>query len=299
MKKIKKSFLILSACFVLVLGGRYFLTSAKSFNVEEDIKKSQFQQLKESIEYYVKDYSGNISVYIKDLKTGQTVAINEEHKIPAASIIKIPIMAAVYHLQNEEKDLLEKSLVYEKRHRCAGSGKLKFFPCKTKFQISNLIELMITESDNIATNIITEYIGLDKLNQIFVSELNLKNTNMQRYIMDLKLRDKGIENYTSAKDIGIMLERIYNRKLISQTASEEMLEILMKQKISDRIPKYLPKEIVVAHKTGLMRDSCHDAGIVFTSKGDFIVVVLTEQINITLAKNVIAEIAYKTYSVYQ
>ncbi len=78
-----------------------------------------------------------------------------------------------------------------------------------------------------------------------------------------------------------------------------MLTILMRQKIGDRITRYLPEEIVVAHKTGLMRDNCHDAGIVFTNNGDFIIVVLTEKVNLRLAKNVIGRIAYKTYSIYQ
>ncbi|MCX7956612.1 MAG: class A beta-lactamase-related serine hydrolase, partial [Endomicrobia bacterium] len=119
-----------------------------------------------------------------------------------------------------------------------------------------------------------------------------------RYVMDLVSRDKGIENYTTAEDIGMLLEKIYKKELISREYSTEMLLLLMKQKISDRIPKKLPKEVVVAHKTGLMRNVCHDTGIIYTKNGDFIICVLIENINCKLAKDIISEIAYKTYSLY-
>ena len=130
-------------------------------------------------------------------------------------------------------------------------------------------------------------------------DFGLKITNMDRSIMDLRARRKGIENYTTAREMGELLDKIYTGELVSKRASGEMLAILRNQQIADRIPKYLPKELVIAHKTGLMRNSCHDAGIVFTQNGDFIVVVLTEKIRAKTAKKLIAGIAYKAYSVYQ
>lgn len=301
MKIFKKNIpLFFSIVLVLSLLVKFFVyKTCPTIFVNLGLKKTQFDQLKKSVENFVKDYSGFVSVYIKDLNNGQTVLINENKKVPAASIIKIPIMSTIYYLNEIGKLSLEEELVYKKKHRCSGSGKIKFLPYHTKFKLKDLVKLMITESDNIATNIITERVGLVTLNHIFKETFGLKATNMNRYIMDLKLRDKGIENYTTAKEIGLMLENIYRGKLVSRNASLEMLKILMKQKATDRIPKYLPKEIVVAHKTGLMRDSCHDAGIVFTNKGNFVIVVLTQKLNTTIAKNVIAEIAYKTYSVYQ
>lgn len=301
MKNFKKNIVLFFCLLVItILFIEFFISQTYStiFDVVEP-RNSHFDQLQQSVENFVNNYSGLVCVYIKDLKNGKTIAINEEKPVPAASIIKIPIMAVVYYLNETGEISLDEKLCYEKRHRCSGSGKIKFLPYKTKFKLKDLVELMITESDNIATNIITERIGLTRLNYLFKETLGLKTTVMNRYIMDLKLRNRGIENYTTAKEVGEMLENIYRGKLISENSSVEMLKILMKQKISDRIPKYLPKEVVVAHKTGLMRDSCHDAGIVFTNKGDFVIVVLTQKLEPSIAKNVIAEIAYKTYSAYQ
>jgi len=72
-------------------------------------------------------------------------------------------------------------------------------------------------------------------------------------------------------------------------------------RMNDRIPKYLPIEIAIAHKTGLERDVCHDAGIVFTSKGDFIIVVLTKHANSTgaLSKEFIAKVSLYAYDYFK
>jgi len=68
--------------------------------------------------------------------------------------------------------------------------------------------------------------------------------------MDLKWRKAGIENYTTAEDMALLLEKIYNGDLVSKEASGHMLEILKRQKVNDRLPKGLPRDMVVAHKTG-------------------------------------------------
>jgi len=73
---------------------------------------------------------------------------------------------------------------------------------------------------------------------------------------------------------------------------------MLKQRICDRIPKKLPLQIAVAHKTGLMKDVCHDVGIVYTNNGDFVICVLTQNIKHSLAKEFIADVAYETYCLY-
>jgi beta-lactamase class A len=155
---------------------------------------------------------------------------------------------------------------------------------------------MITESDNTATNMLVDALGFGYINQQFV-EMGLKNTDLRRGVMDLKWRRKGIENYTTADDMAYLLEKIYNRELINPQASDEMLAILKRQKVNDRLPRRLPRaETVVAHKTGLLRGTVSDCGIVFTQEGDFIICVLTDDIkNFKTAKRFIANIAACTY----
>ncbi|MCM8791714.1 MAG: class A beta-lactamase-related serine hydrolase, partial [Candidatus Omnitrophica bacterium] len=128
-------------------------------------------------------------------------------------------------------------------------------------------------------------------------KLGLKNTNIDRKILDSKAKIKGLENFTSAKDIAYILEKIYKKELINKDISEKCLAFLKKQKIRDRIPKMLPSYISVAHKTGLENGGCHDAGIIFTKEGDFLICVLTQHNFKTnhSAKKFISKIAQKLY----
>jgi beta-lactamase class A len=94
-------------------------------------------------------------------------------------------------------------------------------------------------------------------------------------MMDFRARGRGVENYTTAADTALLLERTYRGELIDRHWSRRGMELLMRQKLRDRIPSALPPEVVVAHKTGLERHVCHDAGVIVTTNGDILVVVLT------------------------
>lgn len=292
----KKKYILISI-LVLVIIWVFFTSTFLSYTKHTNRKK-QYILLKTYFENYIHQYEDNIAIYIKDLSTGEEIKFNENKQFPSASLVKIPLMATVFYKVEKAELQLDEELTYFKRHRCSGSGRIKFFSPGKKFKLSQLVDLMITESDNVATNIITERIGLEEINRIIKEEFKLKHTNMDRYIMDLVSRNHGIENYTTAKEMGMLLEKIYHGKLVSKQASLSMLTLLMRQRISDRIPRYLPEEVVVAHKTGLMRDSCHDAGIVFTENGDFVIVVLTKNIKPSLAKNIIGNLAYKVWNTY-
>ena len=129
----------------------------------------------------------------------------------------------------------------------------------------------------------------------------MANTNLSRKMMDFSERRAGIENCTTADDIAYILDKIYHQELINNDISKKCLGLLKLQKIKDRIPAKLPPDTVVAHKTGLERGICHDAGIVFTDKGNFLICVLTRHKNKTsrLAKKFIAQISFLTYKYSQ
>jgi beta-lactamase class A len=137
---------------------------------------------------------------------------------------------------------------------------------------------------------------MDYLNKVF-SSWGLENTRLSRRVADFKLRNQGVENYTAAGDIALLLERIYQRKLVNREVSEKCLRVLKLQRVNDRIPKYLPAQIMVAHKTGLERNVCHDAGIIFDAKSDLLLCVLTRHThpNAAIAKDFIAQAALHAY----
>jgi beta-lactamase class A len=246
------------------------------------------------------DFNGEVGIFIKDLTSNWQIGINQDRLFPSASLVKIPIMAACFSAANEGKIKLNEVLIFKAQDRSLGSGKLKEAPTGTKLSINKLIELMISESDNTAANMLIKRLGFDYLNSCF-KRLRLNNTNICREMMDFKSRKAGRENFTTVSDLVSLLERIYHGRLINKFYSKMCLEYLKKQKIRDRIPAKLPPDTEIAHKTGLERGLCHDAGIVFVPGGDFLICVLTKHHHKTakLAKEFIAQIALKTYNYYR
>lgn len=262
-------------------------------------KKILYNKLHNEIRKTILAFDGEAGIYIKDMKTGVSVGLNEDKYFPSASIVKIPIMVCVFQAVEDGNLKFDQQLILKRTYKAKGAGKLKYFHAGRKFSVSELVELMITESDNTATNMLADALGFNYINWLLEKKYKLDITRMHRNVMDLKLRRRGIENYTTAKEIGLILEKIYRGKIVSKDASKEMLNILLKQTVNDRIPRYLPQEFSVAHKTGLLRGICHDAGIVFADKTDFVVCVLTSDFKSTkLAKKFIAEVAYRTYRCY-
>lgn len=262
-------------------------------------EKTQLQEkLQKEIIKSIKTFDGEVSVYIKDLKGDIEFCYNDEKLFPSASLVKLLIMASVFKAANDGVLNLNDEMTLLPKHKISGSGKLKNMRTGKKFTIEKLVYYMITESDNTATNMLTDRLGFTYINWV-IKQLGLKNTNFDRLIMDLKARDYyHIENYTTARDIGIFLTELYYGKIINKEASDKMIEILCQQKINDRIPRFLSKDYTIAHKTGYMKTLCHDAGIVFSSKGDFIICVLTSDFrNIKVAKKFIGNLAYKTVEI--
>jgi beta-lactamase class A len=173
-------------------------------------------------------------------------------------------------------------------------------PAGTPFSVERLIGLMIYDSDNTAANIITDLLGIDYLNSTFKS-FGLKNTELSRKIADYKMRDKGIENYTTAADMALLLEKIYRRELGNKNISNQCINIMKLTHTNDRIPRYLPADVMVAHKTGLENGVCHDAGIVFTRKGNFLICVLTRHANSNSlpSKRFIGRVSLSVYKYFE
>jgi len=244
-------------------------------------------------------FQGDAGIIIEDLNTGWQFSLNQDKLFPSASIVKIPIMAACFQAVYEGRLNLKEKMVLKLSNKTTGSGIIKNFASGTKIPVEELIEIMITQSDNTAANMLIERLGFEYLNDYFKIS-GLKHTNLSRKMMDFQDRKHGVENYTSASDISKLLGKLYHRKFINRQISEKCLAMLLRQKVNDRIPKKLPDDCPVAHKTGLEKNVCHDAGIVFTQQGDFLICVLTKSRSGTRqVKEFISNLALVIYQTYR
>ena len=297
----KKIILIIALSFALIPSGIFYYNAYRKDAAHKmeaiEARAASWARLKEYIRRATKGYKGDVAIVIKDLGMNWQIESNKDMPIPSASLVKIPVMMAYFCAAEEGKLKLSDTIELKQSDKTEGSGILKNACPGSDCKIEDLMRLMITQSDNTAANVLINRFGLDELNRYFV-KFGLKNTNLSRKMMDFKLRKEGVENYTTAGDMANILEELYSGRFVNQKVSKECLEMLSEQKINDRIPKKLPHDVIVAHKTGLENGVCHDVGIVYTPKGNFLICVLTKHEYTTArpTKRLISRLSLLTYN---
>ena len=244
-------------------------------------------------------YPGRVSVFLEDLKRDRAWSYRPDDLFPSASLIKVPIMAAVFEkIRRGEMTLLSR-LVLRRRHRAGGAGSLKWYRDGTQFTVMQILEKMIDESDNTATRIMIEAVGLEYLQEQF-PRMGLVYTGIYPEGLSLQSARVSHENHTTAREMAHLLQKIYRKEMVDPYASELMLDILKRQKSRARLAKGLPPGWRIAHKTGLLRGACHDAAIIFTPQGDYVLTVLTGQNRgYARAKRFITQMGSITYKYYR
>ncbi len=143
----------------------------------------------------------------------------------------------------------------------------------TKVSIYDLMYGMITASSNLATNILIELVGAKEVTAT-MRDLGAKNIEVLRGVEDLKAYDLGLNNSTTAKDLMLIMKAIADYSAGSKEDCDSMIKILKAQRFNEMIPRFLPKDVTVAHKTGSITGLHHDAAIVYLPDGRSYVLVL-------------------------
>ncbi|MEN6389282.1 MAG: serine hydrolase, partial [Syntrophomonas sp.] len=172
------------------------------------------------------------------------------------------------------------------------TGSLAGRPSGTSLTIRQLIELMITESDNTAANLLIDKLGFDYINNT-IQTLGCQDTVLQRKMMD---KSTGKENYTSVQDLILLLQSIYKGTCVSSSADQEMISILKKQKQRNLIPRSLPSGCVIANKAGNLPGIVNDAAIVFTKQGDYILCILSKKVDEKQANEIMPKLSKIIYT---
>jgi len=284
------------------LAGRFNPPDAelnRSKTVENPIKDAEWLTMASDLEKLARDYNGNVGIYLKDLNSDRTWEYNPDRLFPSASLIKVPIMVAVMEKVKRGELSLETQIKLTRRDRAGGSGSLKWVREGTKLSVMEIIYKMITESDNTATRMLIDYAGMDYFQRAF-EDLGLVRTRIYPEGLSLTSGPVARENYTTAREMTALMERIYRGEVVDRASSEFMLEVLKHNKSRSRLRKGLPLGWEIGHKTGLLRRSCHDVGIVFSPRGDYLISVLTSEVpDYSSAKNFISRVAKLTYKYYR
>lgn len=240
---------------------------------------------------------GSAAIWFEHLDTGDVVQVNAEEVFPAASVIKVPILVEAFRQAEEGQICLESLCSVHEALRVGGSGVLKELHAGIAVTLRDLLTLMIIVSDNTATNMVIDLLGIERVNAA-ARRLGLHQTVLRRKLMkgaffgspDYSL---ATDNTISASDVGRLLRLIAGGEAVSPAADAEMVSILQRQQVNDRLPLLLPPRTRVAHKTGELRTTRHDAGVVYGAGGPlYVLVVLTRDLrNPPAAARQIAELS--------
>lgn len=245
----------------------------------------------------VRHYDGDVGIYIKDLRAGRVYEYNADDAFASASLIKIPIMVATFQAIWEGRLTLNTRLQLKRQYRRDGSGDLKWSRNGSSFPLSRLIYAMMTKSDNTATAMVIDQLGYNYLNESF-QKFGLVTTRIHPDGMSLSSTlPASKDNYTTPREMGQLLEKLYRHELVNDGLSDLMLEIMKGADGNSRLKINLPSQWKLARKTGLLRKYCHDVGIVYTPQGEFVICVLTgHNRNYNKAKGFIASVGRTAYS---
>lgn len=262
--------LAIVACFAIP-------SCAQQTSQEKTVQeKEQFlwQKLEATIHETDRSLDGVLAVAILDLSTGQKYLFHADEVLPTASSIKIAILAEFYRQVQQGKFKFTDLYTLQQADLVGGSGIAEALtPGVTRLTLRDVAALMISVSDNSATNIIIDRIGMENVNALLDS-LGLTHTRLRRKMMDLKAAGEGRENIATPRELMTLLEDLYRGKVLNKTMTEDFFKLLSIHKES-YIPRELPEDVRVANKPGELEGVRNDSGIVFTGNRPYVISVMT------------------------
>ena len=242
------------------------------------------------IDRLVRALPGHIGVYALDTATGETYEHNADDPIEAASVIKLTVMAEAF--RQFEAGLLDPAspVIIRREDKLPSCGALTYLHDGLTVTALDLVTLMIILSDNTATNLLIDRLGMERINAM-IEGLGLTGTRLNRKLFMPELAKKGIRNYVTARDMGRLLEGLLRGTVVSGGASEAMLGILRDQRLNGKMPFFLHgRGVACAHKTGEDDGITHDVGVIYAQR-PVILCFLSEGTDVPMAERALQDIA--------
>ena len=228
-------------------------------------------------------YQGKMSVFADDLR-GHTVEVGADEEFETASTIKVFLLAALYLQAGRGKADLEAEIPYEASQYVDGSGMLRALGVGARLKVRDAATMMIICSDNIATNMLIDYLGLSTINAC-IRELGFARTTLHNSLHFDRYRQLGT---TTPREYAALFARIAKGQLVSPAASAEMLHILRQQHYNAMLTRDFPQYYLdceetgaeellwVASKSGSMNACRNDGGIFHTPYGEYVLVLMNK-----------------------
>lgn len=242
--------------------------------------------------------NGIYGVAVSNLKTGETAMRRGLDLFPSASLYKLDVMYEVFRQQHEGLLSFDETLTIRAADMADATDE-EVLAVGDRITIQQAMELMIDVSSNAAAHALGDRVGWDGINAS-MAELGLTQTRLSVGTWKLRFSDwRSQLACTSPVDMQEFFDALYHHQLVSPTASDQMLRLLLAQKINDRLPAELPRGTPVAHKTGNLLGVVNDAGIVYGPRADFILVIMSSDVDDGVATATEAALARALYDRFE
>lgn len=231
----------------------------------------------------IASHKGRVALAVKHLETGEAFAHEADRPMPTASLIKFPVMIEAYRQAEAGAIDLDATVTLAEADKVPGSGVLTdHFSAGATFPLRDAIRLMIVYSDNTATNLVLDRIGIPAtaatMEGLGCPETKIHSKVYRRDTSCFPDRSKrfGLGS-TTAAEMARLCEALHRGELVSARASEAMVEHMKRCEDPDKFPRFLPAGTAVAFKTGSVDASRTAAGILYTPAGPVALCVLTAE----------------------
>jgi beta-lactamase class A len=219
---------------------------------------------------------GRLGCHICDPAGNVWASLRADERFATASVIKIPILVALAASVDAGERRWDDVVHVNPGDSAAGSGVIQYLS-RRDYTLRDVAVLMSIVSDNRATNLIIDLLGLERINE-YCQRAGWPGTVLGRRMYDFEARARGRDNFSTPRETGDLLVRLLAGRLLSATATEAVLSMLRAQQLRHKLPAWLPPDTPAANKTGNLEGVENDSGILFLPSGPVVAAVYINEV---------------------
>ncbi|MCA0458747.1 MAG: class A beta-lactamase-related serine hydrolase [Chloroflexi bacterium] len=259
--------------------------------------------LKDDLQAIVKEADMDASIAVWHIESGEKTDVNGNGSFPMASVFKIPVIAAAGQQLKQGKFTLNDRILLKEEDKSAGSGILQFFEAGVNPTFRDLLTLMMIISDNTATDMNVALLGGALAIERYMHELGLNDIylkmdckNLLKGLWPAEIQDQPLEvikewskdhdivrdgvtfsrgsdnNVSTALAMNELVYKLFDGQIVEGELKDELLGIMYKQQLNQRLPRFLPAGVDFAHKTGTIGGVCNDSGVMTIGENNHAIV---------------------------